>query len=127
MYLFTYRAKVKPKSAASQKFREFGGAYISCYLSFKDYEGAKALAKFYIRDQGWIPERMVDESKVQKNWCKKKLEKQCYSEAIKYGYSMIFNMWRKDAPDAKIDYEAKAKKAPQSQARPNKALQLPAR
>jgi hypothetical protein len=111
MYLFTYRARVNPKSSTSQKYRECGGAYVSCYVSFKDYDGAKALAKFYIRDQGWIPGKMVEESRVQKSWCKKKLEKQCYSEAIKYGYSMIFNMWRKDAPDAAIDYEAKENKS----------------
>jgi hypothetical protein len=47
---------------------------------------------------------MVEESKVQESWCKKKLEKQCYSEAVKDGYSMIFNKWRKDAPDAEVDY-----------------------
>ncbi len=111
MYLFTYRARVNPKSATAQRYSECGGAYVSCYVSFKDYEGARALAKFYIRDEGWIPEKMVEESKVQKRWCKKKLEKQCYSEAITYGYSMIFNMWQKNAPDANTDYEAKAKRS----------------
>jgi hypothetical protein len=110
MYLFTYRARVNPKSETAAKYLDFGGAYVSCYISFKDYEGADALAKFYIRDEGWIPEKKVDESKVQKKWCKKKLDKQLYSEAIKYGYSMIFTMWRKDAKDADVDDEAKREK-----------------
>ena len=127
MFLFTYRARVNPKSAASEEHRESGGAYVSCYISFKDYDGAKALVKFYIRDQGWIPGKLVNEFKVQKSSCKKKLEKQCFSEALKYGYSMIFNMWRKDAPDAEIDYEVREKKDLSSRSRANTALQLTAR
>ena len=106
MYLFTFRSRVNPKSKAAEKFSDVGGAYVSCWISFKDLEASEKLAKLLIRHAGWIPEKKVEESKVQKKWCKKRSDKQCYSEALKYGYTLVFNMWPKDAEDADVNYEA---------------------
>jgi hypothetical protein len=86
MYLFTIRSRIKPKSEAAEK-----------------------LAKLLIRERGWIPEKTTDASIIQKKGLKTKKDKQFYAEAIKYGYSLVFNMWLKDAADADVDYEAKAK------------------
>jgi hypothetical protein len=105
MYLFTFRSRVNPKSKAAKEFGDIGGAYVNCWVSFKDYSGAEQLAKLLIREQGWIPEIKTDESVVRKRSLKKR-EKQYYSEALKYGYSLVFHLWPKDAPDANEDYES---------------------
>lgn len=34
-------------------FKRSRGAYVNCWIDFKLYEGALALAKFYIRKDGW--------------------------------------------------------------------------
>jgi len=68
------------------------------------------IAKLLIKEQGWIPEAKTDESRVQKKLLKKKKEKQYYAEAIKYGYTLVFHMWPRDARDADEDYEAEGRK-----------------
>ena len=103
MYLFTISSKINPKSTAAEKLPEIGGAFVNCYIQFKDYEAAEKLAKLLIKDEGWIPGKVTDAWRVHKNKVKTKKQRQYYSEAIKYGYSLVFHMWPKDADDADID------------------------
>ena len=111
MYLITFRSKINPKAKAAEKFSDTGGAYVNCYIQFKDFEAAEKLAKLLIRAQGWIPEKRTDAWVIQKKKLKTKKERQYYAEAIKYGYSLVFHMWPKDAEDADVDYDsAKTKK-----------------
>jgi hypothetical protein len=105
MYLFTFRSRIKPNSEAAQTFRNVGGAYVNCWINFKDYEAAEKLARLLLRESGWIPEKKTDESVIQKRYLKKKKDLQYYSEALKYGYTLVFNMWPKDAEDAEVDYD----------------------
>lgn len=78
-------------------------------MQFKDYEVAEKLAKLLIRERGWVPEKTTDASVVRKKMLKTKKAKQFYAEALQYGYTLVFNMWLKDAVDADVDYEAKGK------------------
>jgi hypothetical protein len=110
MYLFTIPSRINPKSKAAEKFPDIGGAYVNCYIQFKDYEAAEKLAKLLIKEEGWIPEKMTDAWRVQKNKLKTKKHRQYYSEAIKYGYSLVFHMWPKDADDADLDDASKRSK-----------------
>jgi hypothetical protein len=110
MYYFTIRSRINPKSKAAKEFSHAGGAYVGCYISFKDFNAAEKLAKVLIREEGWIPEKRTEGWKLQKNQLKTKKQKQYYSEAIKYGYSLVFNMWPKGAKDAHVDYEANLEK-----------------
>lgn len=109
MYLITIRARIKPNSEATEKFPDIGGAYVNCYIQFKDYDAAEKLAKLLVRQRGWIPEKTTDAWVLLKSKLKTKKEKQYYSEALKYGYSLVFHMWPKDAADADVDYELKRK------------------
>lgn len=97
------------KSKEASRFSDVGGAYVNCWINFKDFEAAEKLAKLLIREQGWIPEKKTNESIIQKKSLKHKKEKQYYAEAIKYGYSLVFHTWPKDAPDKDQDYEAVSK------------------
>lgn len=107
MYLFTFPSKVNTKSEVAAEYKDFGGAYINCYISFKDAEAAEKLAKILIRERGWIPGKLKDGWKIQKRKLKTKRDKQYYAEAIKYGYTLVFHLWPKDAADANVDYERK--------------------
>jgi hypothetical protein len=110
MFLFTFRSRVNPKSKEAEKLKKVGGAYVNCWINFKDYDGAEKLAKLLIKEQGGIPEVKTDESIVQKKFLEKNEDKQYYAEAIKYGYTLVFHMWPENAPDAGEDYEAKRKR-----------------
>lgn len=110
MYLITIRSRIKPGSEVAAELPDIGGAYVNCYIQFKDYDAAEKLARLLIRERGWIPEKRTDAWVIQKREMKTKREKQYYSEAMKYGYSLVFHMWAKSADDAEVDYEAKRKK-----------------
>lgn len=105
MYLFTFLSKTKPKSAAVQEFEDVGGAYVNCWINFKDYEASEKLARLLIRDSGWVPIKKTAESVVKRKYLEKETDKQYYAEAVKYGYSLVFNVWPKDAEDAEVDYD----------------------
>ena len=109
MFLFTFRSRLNPKSKESGRLSDIGGAYVNCWINFKDQEAAEKLAKLLIKEQGWIPETITDESRVLKKSLKKKKDKQYYSDAIKYGYTLVFHLWPKDAADADVDYESAAR------------------
>src|SRR5215208_4026538 len=106
MYLFTFTAKVGPRLRKAEELAEVGGAYVNCWINFKDHAAAEKLAKLLIRDAGWIPGKKVNVSEVRKKWCKKESDQRYYSEALRYGYTLVFNTWPKDAKDADIDYVA---------------------
>jgi len=104
MFLFTIKSRVNRRAKTSQRFHDTaGGAYVSCYIAFKDFEAAKKLAKILIRDEGWIPEKVQESWRIQKRQMRTRKDKQYYSEAIKYGYCLVFHHWPKDAPDADLD------------------------
>ncbi len=110
MFLFTFRSRIKPNSQAARDYSDVAGAYVNCWINFKDYEAAEKLARILIGEQGWIPENKTSESRVKRKSLTRKKQKQYYSEAIKYGYSLVFHMWVKDAFDANEDYEMEEKK-----------------
>lgn len=110
MYLINFRSRIKPKSKAAEEFSDVGGAYVNCWINFKDYDASEKLAKILLRERGFIPEKKTDAWVMQRKYLKTKKQKQYYAEALKYGYSLVFNLWLKNAPDASVDYETKRKK-----------------
>jgi hypothetical protein len=111
MYLITYRARIKLNTKADKGFPDVGGAYIGCYIQFKDFRVAEKLARLLIRERGWIPEEQADAVELQKNKLKTKREKELYAEALKYGYTLAFYMWPKDAEGVEVDdFEWKERK-----------------
>lgn len=110
MYLINFRSRINHKSKVVEELSDVGGAYINCWVNFKDYEASEKLAKILIRARGFIPEAKTDAWVMRKKDLKTKRQRVCYAEALKYGYSLFFNLWPKGAPDADVDYEAKRKK-----------------
>lgn len=106
MFLFVFKAKVNPKAKFASDWSDIGGAYAECYVSFKDCEIAEKIAKWALRDHGWIPELKTDAWKLQKNKLSTK-GRQYYAEALRDGYCLVFNTWPADSEDADVDYESK--------------------
>jgi hypothetical protein len=95
MYLITIRSRINSKSKAAKKFKGMAGAYVNCYINFKNYALSEKLAKIFIKEEGFIPEKKTDAWIIQKKHLKTKKQKQYYGEAIKYGYSRVFHLWSK--------------------------------
>jgi len=105
MFLITFRSRIKPGSRVAKEFADVGGAYVGCYIQFKDFRVAEKIAKLLIRERGWIPEERTDVVVLQKCKLKTKSDKELYVEALKYGYTLAFYMWPKDAEDDVEDEE----------------------
>jgi hypothetical protein len=96
MFLFTFEAEVNPKAKYSAEWSDIGGAYVNCYVSFKNFEIAEKIANWAIRDSGWIVRKRTEASKLQKSKLTTKKEIQYYAEALKYGYCLVFYTWPAD-------------------------------
>ncbi len=57
--------KVSPKPD-TQLATEAAGAFVNCWIDFKEKEGAEHLAKFYLAQEGWNHEETQEVSWVEK-------------------------------------------------------------
>ncbi|GAA4305925.1 hypothetical protein [Nibribacter koreensis] len=84
-------------SIDSSQFGKAQGAYAVIFLNYADIDGAYALAKFYIEDDGWVIDEIQDEyllftsaEDVSEEYVP------YYNEALETGYSLLFNCYEKD-------------------------------
>jgi hypothetical protein len=112
MFAFTFLAEVNPKSeiALDPELKDVAGAYAVILVHFKECTGAEVLAKHYIKKNGWKVKKRTRVSEVSKADCTTPERQEYYAEAMKYGYSLAFHMWGKDADDANRDYEKEERK-----------------
>ena len=50
MWYFVLKVSPKPET---HLVTEFGGAFVNCWIDFKEREGAEHLTKFYVSQEGW--------------------------------------------------------------------------
>lgn len=94
MYLINIHAK---PTKESEQYEEVIGAYVSIYLDYKDIEGAMELAKFYVRDEGWEIDEIEEEYySIDSTDDVDEEDIELYDEAVKYGFSMIFNCYESE-------------------------------
>lgn len=95
MFLIIIRAHPKKREG---KLKKIGGAYVSCWIDFKDPWGAEELAKLAIKSAGWSPRKIIEIQTITlKNTDKK--NKVYFKEAQKFGMSLVFHSWPLNAPD----------------------------
>ena len=63
MWYFELKVSPKPDSDLSQ---EAAGAFVNCWIDFREQQGAEQLAKFYLDQDGWNYEETTAEKWVQK-------------------------------------------------------------
>lgn len=94
MYLFTLSATPDPDN---EEHKEFDQADVSAWINFQEPAGAEELARFYIREAGWVPgdtlgyyelaeEAMTDEDEM---W-------EFIKEAKEFGHSLLIETWEED-------------------------------
>ena len=99
MYYFLFLAH--PKSGSEHEAK-CAGAYVNCWIDFKNQGGAEQLARIALEDDGWIidkcdevrcPTRADYESPDDREYL------EFFDQAHKDGWSFVFNCWDHDAPD----------------------------
>ncbi|KAA3436201.1 hypothetical protein [Rufibacter hautae] len=94
--MFQLNAHVLPSIDSSQ-FGKAKGAYAIIFINYADIDGAYALAKFYIEEDGWVIDEIEDEYLLFTSAEDVSDEyQQYYHEALETGYSMLFNCYEKD-------------------------------
>ena len=63
MWYFLLKVFPKPHTELA---KEAGGAFVNCWINFREKEGAEHLAKFYLEQRGWSYEETQDVRWVEK-------------------------------------------------------------
>ena len=103
MYLFMIEATPGPDVELGEEGegQSIGGAYVNCWIDYKNYEGAEHLAVFYIKNQGWIPGEIVEAYEIEKKGDRGD-DAARIAEAEETGYCVLFNCY---PPDTEYDIE----------------------
>ncbi len=104
MYYFLFQVRPKPGTEHAAKC---AGAYMSCWIDFKDQGGAEQLARFALDDEGWIIDTCDDvRCPTRDDYESPDPDvREClqfFDEAQKHGWSFSFNAWGHDAPDKDV-------------------------
>ena len=67
------------------------GAFVSCWINFRLYEGALELAKFYVKNEGWSVHAVDSHSWIDGPRHAPRGTVRYYREALQYGASFVFN------------------------------------
>lgn len=85
--------KVSPKSDTLLA-TEAAGAFVNCWIDFREKEGAEHLAKFYLAQEGWNYEATQEVSWVEKEDYDDDAEgMQHFSEAETNSACFVVNQW----------------------------------
>lgn len=74
--------------------KEFGGAFVNCWVKASTQKDALRRAKEYIRDENWIFIKTEEICEAQRQaYVDLPDSLECYDDACKNGLSAIFNTW----------------------------------
>lgn len=94
------RLMAKP-TQRSAHYGKATGAFVNCWIDFPDPGGAVVLAKKYIADGKWevceVKPVLTGFSRLAKV---PKFSRPYYSEALKFGYSLVFYCWQSKSDKA---------------------------
>ncbi|MFV0680975.1 hypothetical protein [Ottowia sp.] len=74
------------------------GAFVECWIDFRDLEGTEALCRHYLGSE-WIIAGDVESTRVKKVDLTRKRDRKSWREAKRFGYSMTFNLWPNSSPN----------------------------
>jgi hypothetical protein len=67
------------------------GAYVSCWVNFRLYEGALELARFYVKEQGWSVQSVDSHTWLNGPSHAQRGTVRHYREALQVGASFVFH------------------------------------
>ncbi len=97
-----YRVMICARPGKEADSEERAGAYVNCYIDYRDARGAKIPAQWYIADMGWLPETVLEICAVDLEEVEPEFEKYIH-EAQADGYCTVVHMWPAGADDAHED------------------------
>jgi len=102
MYYFVIHSLPGPDADLPTEARGAAGAYVRCWIDFKDLDGAAALARHYIAGAGWIPEEPDPEQtrcREREDYLDDELGLQYFDEAVETGVCLSFHVYPADDDD----------------------------
>ena len=91
MWYFILKVSPKPNTEIA---KEAGGAYVNCWIDFREKEGVEDLAKFYLNQAGWNYEETQEVRWVEKaDYDDDPKGMQCFLEAEADSGSFAVNQW----------------------------------
>ena len=90
VHLFTFLAHRTQKARVRPGRQGGGGAYVNCWINFRLYEGALAVAKFYVRRDGWRVRSVVDHRWINGRPDVPRGSVRYFREAQRDGASLVF-------------------------------------
>ena len=93
MAIYYLMVEAAPNSSNPES-KEFGGAYINCWVEASTQKDALKKAKEYIHEENWSFIKTEDVWLAQRqNYIDLPDSLECYDEACKIGLSALFNTW----------------------------------
>lgn len=74
------------------------GAYVSCWINFRLYDGALALAKLYVKAEGWSVQSVDSHTWINGPKQAPRGTVRYYREALQDGASFVFHRYPTDTP-----------------------------
>ena len=97
MWYFVLKVSPKPKT---QHATEAAGAFVNCWIDFREQEGAEHLAKFYLSQEGWDYEETQEAVWVEKATYDPDSEgMQHFLEAEANSACFVVNQWPPNGED----------------------------
>ncbi|MDQ3635928.1 MAG: hypothetical protein M3405_15700 [Acidobacteriota bacterium] len=105
MWLVTFKT-IPNQNKNAKAAEEFGGAYVNCWIDFALEDGAVELAKFYIKQNDWIPLRLEgDNVWYNEEDCETTEDRQYFAEAKDYGATLVWYTYPLEATEDDEDFE----------------------
>jgi len=97
MWYFVLRVSPRPDTELAT---EFGGAFVNCWIDFREQEGAEHLAKFYVSQEGWKFEETQEAAWVESSTYDRGSEGMGYFlEAEANSTCFVVNTWPANGED----------------------------
>ncbi len=93
MYLFVIHAKPRPGAQLDPEAQGAAGAYASCWIDFKQKDGAQVLASHYVEEAGFNPVSVDESHYVEEDGYKGTPEHKYFVEAMETGLSLVFHLY----------------------------------
>ena len=101
MYLFRILAEPDPDN--EEVDRDVAGAYVNVWIDFPEPDAAEVIARYYIKDAGWVPITTEETTWVEEtDYNEGDESREYFLEALVNGSCRVFYTWSKDESEPEI-------------------------
>jgi len=101
--MFLFRILSEPNPANDEVDGDVGGAYVNVWVDFPDQDAAEVIARYYIKEAGWVPLLTEETFWVEESDYKEgDQNREYFLEALENGSCTVFYTWPKDGSEPEI-------------------------